>query len=107
MKNTVSITPVLIPPKFASFSAPQNIPPGFVNKLSHIENLNTSIIGLNRCWGERTCVWINVYGIRNSKKKKSHRMSAFSEKDVAKKLHFVPKIKAEAALEISKHFANQ
>ena len=70
-KNSVSISPILIPPKFASFSAPQNIPQNFENKLAHIENLNTALIGLNRCFGERTCVWINTYGVRAKKGKKN------------------------------------
>lgn len=98
----------MIPPKFASFLAPQNIPPDFHNKLDHIKNVNTALIGLNRCVGEKVCVWLNTYGVRNRKgKRQSHKMHQFAEKETSKKLHFTPEIKAEAALEIAKYFATK
>ena len=67
-KNTVSLLPIIIPPKFASFLDPINIHPEFNNKLTSIESLNTSIVGLNRVFGEPTVIWTNTYGIKN----KSH-----------------------------------
>ena len=82
----------------------KNIPPNFNNKLETIENINTALINLNKCSAEPTVIWTNTYGIRNKSKKKSHRWSSWAEKDYTKKLHLVPKIKAEAAMEIAKHF---
>ena len=68
-KNTLSILPIIIPPKFASLLTPNNIPPNFINKLATIENLNTAIVGLNRCFAEPVVIWTNTYGIRNKAKK--------------------------------------
>ena len=80
-KNTVSLLPIIIPSKFASFLSPQNIPPNFDNKLKTIQNLNSAIVDLNRGSGEPTVIWTNTYGIRNKAKKKSHRWSSWAERD--------------------------
>ena len=64
-KNTLSILPIIIPPKFASFQSPKNIPPNFDNKLETIANVNTALVSLNRSFAEPTVIWTNTYGIRN------------------------------------------
>lgn len=107
-RSTLSIIPILIPPKYASFLDTKNIPPNFVNKLSTIESLNTSIVALNRVYGESTVTFLNTYGIRNKRgKKRSHRLSSFVESEISRKLHLTYKLKAEAALQIGKYFADK
>ena len=95
-KNTISLLPIILPPKCVSFLPANLHPQGFLNKLSTIEAVNTALIGLNRVCGEPTVIFLNTYGIRNRNHVKRHRFSDWAEPVRSKKLHLTPKLKAIA-----------
>ena len=113
--NTVSVCPVIRPPKFVSLVKPENVPSWFTNKKDQIDELNKRIQEeINWPSSIDSAVAMDNYGIRPAGKtgKMSHRKREWregqpeegKEREWWRMLHLVHGKKGQAANEISKYF---
>ena len=106
----VSFATCILPPKFCSFTVPRDVPdlsewipaPNFVNRAGRVEALNILIKELNSVDGIQY-VGLHLLGMKFFKSGlKQHKFDSregakqiWREKEVFRKLHFTPEIKAK------------